>query len=201
LYADGLAVHIGKSLALFFKALSFSVLVSLLYSFLSPLPFFKPLSTLITKLRYLPLAGITFYLTMLVHDARNIQVYTLMIFTSTFLTTSIISTINSIPQKEIDHARSLGCSRWETLYQLVIIGRIDMLLECIRQNLAIITMMLVTVESLLASVGGIGFLIKNQDKQMNHGKMLALQLIILLLGVGMDAAITGIRKLTFRYTF
>jgi NitT/TauT family transport system permease protein len=61
-------------------------------------------------------------------------------------------------------------------------------------------MMLVTVESILAAAGGLGFLIKNSDKFMNHGRIIALQLIILLVGLFMDFTLTFIRKRLFRYS-
>jgi NitT/TauT family transport system permease protein len=154
-----------------------------------------------SKLRYLPLAGITFYISMLLNDARDIQVAILVMFTSIYLITSLMSIFNSIDEKEINHARTLGCSRWEILLELVIKGRIDYVLESIRQNLSIIWMMLVTVESLLASAGGLGFLIKNSDKFFNQGKIVALQLVILLIAFGFDILIEKVRKFSFRYTF
>ena len=60
--------------------------------------------------------------------------------------------------------------------------------------------MLVTVESILAAAGGLGFLIKNNDKLGDSGKVIALQIIIVLLGVSLDFIITKLRKLFFRYS-
>ena len=79
-------------------------------------------------------------------------------------------------------------------------GRFDYVIEVIRQNLAIVWCMLVTVESILAAAGGLGFLIKNSDKMMNHGRIIALQLIILLVGLFIDFALTFLRKRLFRYS-
>ena len=201
LYKNDLVFHIFSSLGLFLKSLIISVVISLLFSYLSLIPFFQPFSKLMTKLRYLPLTGITFYITMLLTDARNIQVAVLVIFTSVYLITSLMSIFHSIDEKEINHARTLGCTRWEILLELVIKGRIDYVIESIRQNLSIIWMMLVTVESLLASAGGLGFLIKNSDKFANHGKIVALQIVILVIAFSLDLLLDKIRKLSFKYTF
>jgi NitT/TauT family transport system permease protein len=44
--------------------------------------------------------------------------------------------IKDIPNEEFDHAKTLGCNRWEILWE-VIKGRIDYVIELVRQNLAI----------------------------------------------------------------
>jgi len=94
----------------------------------------------------------------------------------------------------------LGCNRWEILWEVVIKGRLDYVVETIRQNLAIVWMMLVTVESIMVAAGGLGFLIKNSNKFMNHGRIIALQIVILLVGLGMDYFLTKFREVMFRYS-
>ncbi len=200
LYVEGLVVHLFSSLALFFQAILLSIVVSLTVVYLSPLPALKPIAVALSRFRYLPLTGITFYLAIIVSDARAMQVSVLFIFMSLYFITSLLSVLKDIPTEEIDHARSLKCSRWEVLLEVVIKGRMDYVLDVLRQNLAIIWMMLVTVESILVAAGGLGVLIKNSDKFANHGRIVALQIIILLVGLGLDAALTLLRKAFFKYS-
>ncbi len=200
LYNEGLVVHIGSSLLLCFSAIIIAIIISLVFSYLSTVPLFKPIAKTLSRLRYLPLTGITFYLAILISDARAMQVWVLVVFMSTYLTTSLLSMVNSIPQEEFDHARSLGCNRWEVLWEVVIKGRIDYVIDVIRQNLAIVWMMLVTVESILVAAGGLGFLIKNSDKFMNHGRIIALQIVILAVGLCIDFVLDYLRKAFFRYS-
>lgn len=200
LYNEGLVVHIGSSLLLCFSAIIIAILISLVVSYLSTVPILNPLAKTISKLRYLPLTGITFYLAILISDARSMQIWVLVVFMSTYLTTSLLSMLNAIPQEEFDHARSLGCSRWEVLWEVVVKGRIDYVIDVIRQNLAIVWMMLVTVESILVAAGGLGFLIKNSDKFMNHGRIIALQIVILAVGLFIDFVLNYLRKAFFRYS-
>ena len=200
LYNEGLVVHIGSSLLLCFSAIGIAIVISLVFSYLSTVPIIKPLAKTLSKLRYLPLTGITFYLAILISDARTMQVWVLVVFMSTYLTTSLLSMLNAIPQEEFDHARSLGCSRWEVLWEVVVKGRIDYVIDVIRQNLAIVWMMLVTVESILVAAGGLGFLIKNSDKFMNHGRIIALQIVILGVGLFIDFVLNYLRKAFFRYS-
>jgi ABC-type nitrate/sulfonate/bicarbonate transport system permease component len=200
LWNAGLVVHIGSSLWLCARAVFMSILISLAFCYLSPMPILKPLATFISKLRYLPLTGISFYIAILINDARAIQVWVLVVFMTTFLITSILSMIKDIPDEEFDHARTLGCSRWEILWEIVIKGRFDYIFELVRQNLAIVWMMLVTVESILVAAGGLGFLIKNNDKLGDSGKVIALQIIIVVVGLILDYGWTKTRKLIFRYS-
>ncbi|MBG9378039.1 hypothetical protein I5907_17505 [Panacibacter sp. DH6] len=200
LYNEGLVVHIASSLGLCLQATLISLVVSLTIVYLSPLPALKPLAVTLSKVRYLPLTGITFYLTILVSNARSMQVSVLVIFMSLYFITSLLAVLKDIPSEEIDHARSLKCTRWEILWEVVIKGRLDYVIDVLRQNLSIIWMMLVTVESILVAAGGLGVLIKNSDKFMNHGRIVALQLVILFLGLGLDWVLNITRKSLFRYS-
>ncbi len=200
LFNEGLVTHIFSSLALCFQAMLYSLIISCIIVYLSPLPFIKPLASFLSKLRYLPLTGITFYLVILANNARSMQVYVLVIFMSLYFITSLLAVLKDIPQEEIDHARSLKCTRWEVLWEVVIKGRMDYMIDVLRQNLAIIWMMLVTVESILVAAGGIGVLIKNSEKFMNHGRVFALQIVILLVGLLLDWMLNVIRKSLFKYS-
>lgn len=200
LWSEGLVVHIGSSLALCSQAVALSVIISLVFCYLSPIPILNPIALAISKFRYLPLAGIAFYLAILITDARLLQIWVLVVFMSTFFITSILAVIKDIPEEEFDHARTLGCNRYETLWEVIVKGRFDYVIESIRQNLAIVWMMLISVESILAAAGGLGFLIKNSDKLGNQGRVIALQLIILMIGVSLDFLLTKGRTLIFRYS-
>lgn len=200
LYNEGLVIHVFSSLSLCLYAVIIAIVISLLLAYLSPVPLLAPIAHFVSKLRYLPLTGITFYLAIMINNARTMQVWVLVVFMSTYLTTSLLSMLKDIPQEEFDHARSLKCNRWEVLWEVVVKGRIDYVIEVIRQNLAIVWMMLVTVESILVAAGGLGFLIKNSDKFMNHGRIIALQIVILGLGLLIDFSLTGLRKAFFRFS-
>jgi ABC-type nitrate/sulfonate/bicarbonate transport system permease component len=200
LYNEGLVVHIAHSLQLCFLSIFLATIISLVFAYSWPIPLLKSISEFVTKFRFLPFTGLSFYITMVIHEARTMQVWILVIFLTTFLTTSLIAVIKDIPQEEFDHAKTLKCSRLEVLWQVIILGRLDYVIDVIRQNLAITWMMLVTVESIVVASGGLGFLIKNSDKFMNTGRIIALQIIILLIGLGLDSGINFLRKTIFRYS-
>ena len=200
LFNDGLIVHVFSSLGLFIHATIIAVIISLILAYSTPIAALKPLATFISKLRYLPLTGISFYISILINDARSVQTWILVVFMTTFLTTSLLAMIKDIPEEEFDHAKTLGCSRLEILWEVVIKGRFDYVIEMVRQNLAMVWVFLVTVESILAAAGGLGFLIKNNDRLGDNGKVIALQIIIILIGISLDFLLTKLRKLIFRYS-
>lgn len=197
---EGLIAHVFSSLSLCFQAVAYSIIISLILVYVSPIPALKPIATIVSKFRYLPLTGITYYFTVFFQTARTMQVAVLVVFMSTFFITSLLSVIKDIPDEEFDHARTLKCSRWETLLEVIIKGRLDYVIDVLRQNLAIVWMMLVTIESILVASGGLGVLIKNNDKFMNHGKIFALQIVILMLGLIIDIFLNFCRKSLFRYS-
>ena len=199
-YNEGLVVHIFHSLQLCFISIFLATIIALVFAYSWPIPLLKPVSEFVTKFRFLPFTGLSFYITLVIHEARNMQIWIMVIFLTTFLTTSLIAVIKDIPQEEFDHAKTLKCSRWEVLWQVIVLGRIDYVIDAIRQNLAITWMMLVTVESIVVASGGLGFLIKNSDKFMNHGRIIALQIIILVIGLLLDLGINFLRKAIFRYS-
>jgi len=200
LWSEGLVVHIASSLSLCAQAVIYSVVISLVFCYLSPIPLLRPIATTLSKFRFLPLAGIAFYLSIMINNARTLQVWVLVVFMSTFFITSILAVIKDIAEEEFDHARTLGCTRWEMLWEVVVRGRFDYVIESIRQNLAIVWMMLISVESILAAAGGLGFLIKNSDRLGNQGRVIALQIIILFIGILLDFGLTKLRKALFRFS-
>lgn len=197
---EGLMVHLFSSLSLCAKAVFYSVLISMLFAYASTIPVFKQWVNFISKLRYLPLAGIAFYITILISDARQIQIWVLVVFMSTYLITSLMQMVKDIPQEEFDHARTLGCNRWEILWEVVIKGRFDYVFELVRQNLAIVWMMLVSIESILIAAGGLGVLIKNGDRVGDNAKVVAVQIVIIFIGLALDFILVKTRKLIFRYS-
>ena len=80
LYNEGLVVHIVSSLGLCLQAAVISLVISLIVVYLSPLPVLRPLAIFLSKMRFLPLTGITYYLSILVSGARTMQVWVLVVF-------------------------------------------------------------------------------------------------------------------------
>ena len=102
-------------------------------------------------------------------------------------------------QEELDHARTLGLGEWGSFWEVVVRGKLPDMLEVVRQNFAIIWTLITLVETLYQSEGGIGLLLYKQNRYLHLDGVLAIQLVILALGVAQDYAFEGIKKVFFPY--
>jgi sulfonate transport system permease protein len=188
------------SLLLTVKALFYSVAITLVFSYLSVIPFFHPLAQLIVKCRYLTLTGLIFIFTLLTRDGGALKLSLLMFGIVPFFTTSFLSMLARIPAQEFELCQTLGYNRWQTLYEVIIVGKADQVFEIVRQNFAIAWMMITMVEGLSMSQGGIGALLIKYNKYNDLTHVLALQAVIFGIGLCFDYALGSLRRWLFPYT-
>ncbi|HWK06376.1 MAG TPA: ABC transporter permease subunit [Puia sp.] len=188
------------SLLLTLKALVYSVLATLAFTYLSVIPFFSSLAQFIVKCRYLTLTGLIFIFTLLTKDGSQLKLSLLIFGIVPFFTTSFLSVILHINKQEYELCQTLGYNRWQTLYEVVIVGKADQVFEIVRQNFAIAWMMITMVEGLSMSEGGIGALLIKYNKYNDLTNVLALQGVIFGLGLCFDYLLGTLRKWLFPYT-
>ena len=193
---DGLLV----SLLLTLKALFYSVAITLLFSYLSVVPFFHSIAQLIVKCRYLTLTGLIFIFTLLTTDGSALKLSLLVFGIVPFFTTSFLSMIDRIPAQEFELCQTLGYNRWQTLYEVIVVGKADQVFEIVRQNFAIAWMMITMVEGLSMSEGGIGVLLIKYNKYNDLPHVLALQVVIFGIGLSLDYLLGSLRRWLFPYT-
>lgn len=189
-----------SSLLLTSKALLYSLILTLLFSYLSVVPFFRPAAQFVVKCRYLTLTGLIFIFTLLTKDGGALKLSLLVFGIVPFFTTSFLSVILRTPAQEFELCQTLGYSRWQTLYEVIIVGKADQVLEIVRQNFAIAWMMITMVEGLNMSEGGIGTLLIKFNKYNDLPHVLALQLIVFGLGLCFDLLLGRLRQWLFAYT-
>ncbi len=184
------------STGLCLEALAIAILISLGISYLTVLPFFRPLAFLVSKGRFLTLVGLSFVFTLMVSSGHGLKVWLMVFGITVFFVTSMVAVIKAIPKAEFNHARTLRMNEWQTVWEVVILGKIDQVFEVIRQNFAIAWMMLTMVEGISRSEGGIGTMLLNQNKHLHLDAVFAIQIVILLVGIMMDYLI-GVFKNIF----
>ncbi len=188
----GLFHHIFKTLSLCLLATLISIFFSCLVSYSSVIPFFKPVATFFTKLRYNPIQGFTLFLTTATGGGRTLQVTLLVIFMSFYFITALMSIIEAIPEEDYYRRKAMKMNRWQILWEVVIKDRADYLIEVIRQNLSITFMMIVSVEAMDKSQGGLGALLVDTNRALNFPKIFALQITILIIGILLDMTLNYI---------
>ncbi len=82
LWNNGFFYEILASLKLCLIATIISVILSSVIAYSTTIPFFKPVGTFFTKLRYNPIQGFTLFLTQISGGGRNLQITLLVIFTA-----------------------------------------------------------------------------------------------------------------------
>lgn len=187
------------SLLLTAKALLCSVLITLLFTWLSVVPFFYSVAQFIVKCRYLTLTGLIFIFTLLTKDGSQLKLWLLIFGIVPFFTTSFLSVILAINKQEFELCQTLGYNRWQTLYEVIVVGKSDQVFEVVRQNFAIAWMMITMVEGLSMSEGGIGALLIKYNKYNDLTNVLALQGVIFAMGLCFDYLLATIRRWLFPY--
>ncbi len=189
-----------SSLALTLKGMSISIVMALIVSYLSLIPFFKPVTRFIIKCRYLTLTGLIFLFTLLTQDGSQLKIALLVFGIVPFFVTSFLSIIDGINVQEYELCTTLGMSKWRTLWEVVMIGRLDQVLEVMRQNFAIAWMMITMVEGLSMSEGGLGTMLIKSNKYIDLGTVFGILVIIFLIGVLFDYLLAQLRFWLFPYT-
>lgn len=188
------------SLLLTLQAMLYSLVLTLAFSYLSVIPFFHSISQFIVKCRYLTLTGLIFVFTLLTHDGSQLKLSLLVAGIVPFFTTSFLSVIMHIHRQEFELCQTLGYSRWQTLYEVIVVGKADQVFEILRQNFAIAWMMITMVEGLSMSEGGIGVLLIKYNKYNDLTHVIALQFVIFFIGLLFDWLLGSMRQWIFPYT-
>lgn len=181
------------------KAMFYSILLTVVIVYLSVIQLFKPIANFVSKCRYLTLTGLIFVFTVLSKDTAELKMYLLIFGIVPFFVTSFYSTIHSAPIEERWKAYVNRLGRWGALYETVIVGKLDVLFEVMRQNFAISWMMITMVEGYAMSEGGIGTLLIKSNKYLDLGPVFAMLVIVLVLGLLFDFGLSALRKMLFPY--
>jgi len=188
------------SLGLTVKAMLYSIVITLLFAYLSVIPFFKGIAQFIVKCRYLTLTGLIFIFTLLTKDGSQLKLSLLVFGIVPFFVTSFLAVIINIQKQEYDLCKTLGYNNWQTLYEVIIIGKADQVFEILRQNFAISWLMITMVDGLSMSEGGIGALLIKYNKYNDITVVVALQFVLFLTGLFFDWLLGAIRKWLFPHT-
>lgn len=196
---QGLLDELWVSFKLIINALLITVGFSLLLSYLTVMPFFRPIAQAISKMRFLSLVGFSFVFMLLGAGGYQLKLWLMVFGMTVFFVTSMASVVAAIPKEQFDHARTLRMSEWRVVWEVVILGTADQAFEVMRQNAAIGWLMLTMVEGISRAEGGLGAMLLNTQKYFRMDAIYAIQIVILLVALFQDYVIGVIRRLTCPY--
>jgi NitT/TauT family transport system permease protein len=199
LWFEGLGGELITSFLLNLEAIAISAVLSLLLAYSTVIPFFRPIVSFLSKLRFLSMVGLTFFFTLMATSGHELKLFLLVFSVSVFFVTGMAEVVASIPKEKFDLARTLRMGEWRVVYEVIVLGQADKAFEVLRQNAAMGWMMLTMVEGISRSEGGVGAMLLNQNKHFHLSAVFAIQLTILLLGLGQDYAIGLLREVFCPY--
>ena len=192
------------TLGLIVKSMSIAIAVSLIFVYASLIPAYKGISIFVSKLRFLTYTGLVFVFTVLVHNGGQIKMSLLLFGIIPYFVTTLLAYIHDPNdksfRKEYELCYTLKFGRWRTLYEVVIKGRLHLVLEVIRQNFAICWMMITSVEGICMSEGGLGTMMIKSNKYMKMDDVFGILMIILLVGIMFDYIFDLLKVWLFPYT-
>lgn len=198
---QGLLRHLASSEYTSLLALAWATALSTVLCYSSVLPVLRPLVTVVGNLRFWGFAGISVAFTLWFHGGRELKVALLTFGMTGFFVTSLRDELRAIPKERYDYARALGMSEWRVVWEVVILGTFDKVLDLVRQNAAMGWMLLTMVETLVRSEGGIGVLLANQSKHLQLAQIAALQIVVFGLGLVQDRVLAGLKRLLCPWSF
>lgn len=201
LWGQGLATELITSFTLNLEAIAIATILSLILAWSSTLGFFRPWIEFLGKLRFLSMIGLTFFFTLMTANGHELKLSMLVFSISVFFVTGAADVIRCIPKEQYDLAKVLHMGPWKTVYEVVILGQTDKMFDVLRQNVAIGWMMLSFVEGMSRSEGGIGAMLMTENKYFHLSEILAIQLVILGLGLIQDYALGGLKRMVCPYAF
>lgn len=192
--------HLIISTTLCLKAIFYAVIISLVIAVMSVLPALRPFTNFMSKLRFLSTVGLTFIFAALTPDTNSLKVSLLVFCIFIFMVTSFLGIVFEVKREELDYARTLKLNPWQSVWEVIIRGKADQFLEAIKQNFAIAWIMLAMVENLCRAEGGIGVILFQENKQFHLEAVYAIQIMVLIVGIGIDWALGFIRRIFCPYS-
>jgi NitT/TauT family transport system permease protein len=198
-FQNGLLGELLVSLALNIKAMLISLVICLIFAYSSVMPFMRPVVNFLAKCRFFGMVGFTLIFQSLTGGGEPLKLTLLVFGMSTFLLTSIAAIVKSAMKEELDYARTLRMSHWRMVWEIIILGKADQVIEAFRQNAAIGWMMLTTAEGIVRSGGGIGVLLLDENKHIVMEALFALQFTVFTVGILQDGAIAKLKNIFCPY--
>lgn len=155
-------------------------------------------SKYIDAIRYIPLASVTglFISGFGIGDVMKIQFLAFSIFV--FLLPTVVQRIDEISSVHVDTAKTLGATKFQTIYTVYIPSVLSRVSDDIRVLVAI-SWTYLTIAELVNKTNGLGALAYTATRQSRIDKVFMILIIIALIGILQDRLFKLIDKLMFPY--
>lgn len=187
------------------KGMFYAMVITMVLTYAHPIVFFAPFVEFITKCRYLTFSTVLIMFTMFIQGGNlsDLKMILLLFGTVPFFVNSFVEETaigQGTPQYHLNKAYVNKLNKWESLWQVIMVGKLDRLFVVVKQNFAIAWAVVTTVEANAMNDGGIGTIISKSNKHMLIGELIAIAIIVLVIGVLFDYLYGLLRYALFSYT-
>lgn len=196
---EGLGAQIWVSFSLNLEAGTVMFVLSCLVAYATALPLFRPFAALVSAGRFNGFVGLPLIFMALFHDAHVVKVALLVFGMGVFTVLSMVEMIKVIPKEAYDHSRTLRMSEWRVVWEVVILGQMDQVIDIMRVNVAMGWMMLPMVEGMYKFEGGVGALLENEAKHLQLDSVFCIVFVVLMIGILQDWTIGQFKKIVCPY--
>jgi NitT/TauT family transport system permease protein len=193
-WQEGLADALASSLRVSVEAIVLSAAIALPLAYVSRIPAVRPLAAGLSTLRFLSPAVFFMLLLFMIGNGHGVKLGMLVGGQAFFLLTTMVSVVHAIPDDAFDDARTLRMSEWTATWYVVVRGTLPQAFDAIRDNAAIAWGMLMMVEGVIRSEGGLGVLMLQQERYFRLADIGAIALTILAVGLVQDWAIGWLKR-------
>jgi NitT/TauT family transport system permease protein len=188
-----------QSLFVTIQAMLISIIIAATISYTYTIPLLRPISVFVSKCRFLTLTGLIYVFTMIASNTHELKIMLLLFGIIPFFVTSLVGSMLRGNEQLYELCTTIRMNKWETLLEVVVIGKLDSLIVTIQQNFAIAWMMITLVESKAMNEGGIGTLLIKSDKHIDMSNVFALLVFVFIIGVTSDIIMSKMTKWFFPY--
>lgn len=193
-WRGGLGPELFTTLKLVGVATLLTVLLSYSLALARLVAALAPLGTIVSKLRFLGLTGLVFPFTLATGGGFALKVALLTFGMTTFLATAFLRIVDEIPDAQVDYLRGLGASRGRLVWEVLVRGTLDRMLDAARQNIAMGWSMITMVEGIARSDGGVGAVLLAENKHFRLSEVYAILIVVLLVGLAIDFALGALER-------
>ncbi|MEO6303769.1 MAG: hypothetical protein ABIP51_11425, partial [Bacteroidia bacterium] len=153
------------------KGMAYAMIITMILTYVRPIAFFTPFVDFVTKCRYLTFSTVLIMFTMFIQGGNlsDLKMLLLLFGTVPFFVNSFVQETaigQGVPEYHLNKAFVNKLGKWEALWQIIIIGKLDRLFVVVKANFAIAWAVVTTVEANAMNEGGIGTIISKSNKHM-----------------------------------
>ncbi len=200
-WLGGFAEDIKSSLVTVIEGTLLSILFGLPLAYLVRVPLFRPLVEHIARTRFNGISGILFALIVYLSGGHWLKVAIIVYGVTPYILSSMAQVVISIPDTTFDYAKTLRMGTLEAVWEMVIVGEAYSVAVIVKQNIAMACLMLMVVEGLVRSEGGLGKLMADAAKFMNIANLYAIQFTIWGFGFALDQGLGFLIRKIFKHEF